>query len=60
LLIEDGVTVTVDWAYPNEKSYLKQFFLFTLTLPDIPDRVFQIVNRGWFQTRPYSAIDSHP
>jgi hypothetical protein len=42
-LIEDGVTVAVDWAQ-KEKKHL----LFTLTLPGISDRVFQIVNRGWY------------
>jgi hypothetical protein len=40
--IDDGVTVSVDWAGPDSK-----WFLFTLTLPDIPDRVFQVVKPGW-------------
>jgi hypothetical protein len=44
--LEDGVTVTVDWADPALGS--KRPFLFTLTLPDIADRVFQVVNDGWY------------
>lgn len=44
LSIEDGVTITVDWANPKSPTRL---FLFTLTLPDVSDRVFQIVNKGW-------------
>lgn len=44
LLIDDGVTITVDWANPKAPTRL---FLFTLTIPGISDRVFQIVNNGW-------------
>ena len=44
-LIDDGVDITVDWVDPEAKTRL---FLFTLTLPDQTDRVFQVVNRGWY------------
>ncbi|MDR0381748.1 MAG: DUF6493 family protein [Oscillospiraceae bacterium] len=40
-LIEDGVTVAVAWASEEKKQ-----LLFTLTLPGITDRVFQI-NSSW-------------
>jgi hypothetical protein len=45
-LIEDGVTVTVAEApqiYAGQKC-----FLFVLTLPDVSDRIFQVVKRGWY------------
>jgi hypothetical protein len=42
-LIEDGVSVAVTWAREDKKQ-----FLFTLALPGISDRVFQIVNVGWY------------
>ena len=42
-LIDDGVTVAVDWADPAAKT---RQFLFTLTLPGISNRVFQVV-KGW-------------
>jgi hypothetical protein len=42
-LIDDGVTVAVTWAREDKKQ-----FLFTLTLPGVSDRVFQIVNVGWY------------
>ena len=44
-LIEDGAKVTVDWADPDARA---KFFLFTLTLPGISDRVFQIEKPGWY------------
>jgi hypothetical protein len=44
-LIDDGVAITIDWA--NSESPTK-LFLFTLTLPGIKDRVFQVVNSGWY------------
>lgn len=42
-LIEDGVGITADIAakIPNKP------FLFTLTLPGITDRVFQVLTTGW-------------
>lgn len=43
--IEDGVTVTVAFVDPGATSKL---FLFTLTLPGITDRVFQVVKRDWY------------
>ena len=43
VLIDDGVRITVDWANPESP---KKLFLFTLTLPGISDRVFQIVKDG--------------
>jgi hypothetical protein len=42
-LIEDGVTVAVDWAQQEKKR-----LLFTLTVPGVTDRVFQIANLGWY------------
>jgi hypothetical protein len=45
LLIDDGVSMTVEWADPAAPTKL---FLFTLTLPDVRDRVFHVVNRGWY------------
>jgi hypothetical protein len=41
-LIDDGAALTVTWAKEDKKH-----FLFTLTLPGISDRVFQIVRTGW-------------
>lgn len=43
LLIDDGVALTVAWAEPEQKR-----FLFSLSLPNISDRIFQIVNSGWY------------
>ena len=43
-LIDDGVTVTVDWA---DTTVTARPFLFTLTLPDISDQVFQVV-KSWY------------
>ncbi|GHU06314.1 hypothetical protein FACS1894158_12350 [Betaproteobacteria bacterium] len=43
--IEDGVAITVDWL---DVSASIRFFVFTLTLPDIKDRVFKVVKGGWF------------
>ncbi|MDR3013699.1 MAG: hypothetical protein LBU70_10925 [Chitinispirillales bacterium] len=42
IILDDGVTVKVDWANTEP-----QLFLFTLTLPGITDRVFQVVKR-WY------------
>ena len=44
VIIDDGVELTVDWADPDSP---KKLFLFTLTLPGISDRVFQVVKNGW-------------
>lgn len=44
VLIDDGVSMTVDWADPTVAA--KQTLLFTLTLPGISDRVFQVL-KGW-------------
>ena len=43
-LIDDGVDVTVDWSNPAFKT---RPFLFTLTLPGISDRVFQVIKSDW-------------
>ena len=43
LLIDDGVKVTVDWA---DAAAPTRIFMFTLTLPGITDRVFQVV-KNW-------------
>jgi len=45
VIIDDGVKVTIDWANPKDST---KWFLFTLTLPGVSDRVFQVVNRGWY------------
>ena len=43
--IDDGATISIDWVNPSAPT---KIFLFTLTVPDITDRVFQIVKNGWF------------
>lgn len=43
--IEDGVAITVDFVDPGAPTKL---LLFTLTLPGISDRIFQVVKGGWF------------
>lgn len=44
-LIDDGIALTVDWA---ELSPSKKCFLFTLALPGVEGRVFQVVKDGWY------------
>jgi hypothetical protein len=43
--IEDGVAITVDLL---DVSASIRFFVFTLTLPNIRDRVFKVVKGGWY------------
>lgn len=45
LPMEDGVKITVDWVDSTAPTKL---FLYTLTLPNISDRIFQIVIKGWY------------
>lgn len=57
--IDDGITFTISMT---EVSVTKKYFLFTLALPDVSDRVFQVVKDGWYydlenegQCQAYSA-----
>ncbi len=45
LPIDDGVKITVDWVDATAPTKL---FLFTLTLLNISDRIFQIVVKWWY------------
>ncbi len=44
-IIEDNVEITVELAEPESKQ---KVFLFTLKLPDISDKKFQVVKNGWY------------
>lgn len=52
LLIEDGVSIAIDWV---DRKTSPRLFFFTLTLPGISDRVFQVMKDRWCHDLEYEG-----